>query len=296
MAAVFESQIAPANSNLPGVLAEDALDRDRVEADLTYLVDTGVKPVTYMPPPEGGEIRRTGSYAPYRVSIRNARPVAGAFSLDRQGFGLTRHDTALPTFHDDDRVRRLYYPEMARLVQAETGAARVEVFDHNVRVEGAADRDADGNRAPVRMVHNDYTAKSGPQRVRDLFDATDAEALLKKRFAIVNVWRPIAGPVETAPLALADARSVAPLELAPLDLVYPDRVGEIYNATFSPTHDWYTFPRMERDEALLIKGYDSATDGRARFTLHTAFDDPTTPAGAPPRQSIEVRTLAFFDD
>lgn len=296
MAALSDTQIAPANSNLAGVLADGALDREQVEADLTYMVDTGVKPITYMPPPEGGELRRTASYAPYRVSIRNARPVAGAFSLDRQGFSLTRHDTALPNFHDDDRLRRLYYPEMARLVQAETGAARVEVFDHNVRVEGAPDRDGDGIRAPVRMVHNDYTAKSGPQRVRDLFDAEEAEALLKKRLAIINVWRPIAGPVETAPLALADARSVAPLDLAPVDLVYPDRTGEIYNATFSPTHDWYYFPRMERDEALLIKGYDSLTDGRARFTLHTAFDDPATLAGAAPRHSIEVRTLAFFDE
>jgi len=296
MAALTEARRPAANNNLPGVLAKDALDRDRVEADLTYLVDTGVKPVTYMPPPAGGEFRRTGSYAPARVPIRNARPIAGAFSLDRQGFSLTRHSTALPAFHDEDRVRRLYDPEMARLVQAETGAARVEVFDHNVRVEGAPDRDADGTRAPVRLVHNDYTAKSGPQRVRDLFDPQEAEALLKKRFAIVNVWRPVAGPVETAPLALADARSVAPLDLAPLDLVYPDRVGEIYNATFSPTHDWYYFPRMERDEAVLIKGYDSATDGRARFTLHTAFDDPTTPTGAAPRHSIEVRTIAFFED
>lgn len=296
MAALFETQIAPANSNLDGVLADGALDRERVEADLNYLVDTGVKPVTYMPPPGGGEFRRTGSYVPYRVSIRNARPVAGAFSLDRQGFSLARHDTAVPNFHDDDRVRRLYYPEMVRLVQAETAAARVEVFDHNVRVEGAPDRDEDGNRAPVRLVHNDYTAKSGPQRVRDLFGSQEAEALLKKRFAIINVWRPIAGPVETAPLALADARSVSPLDLAPLDLVYPDRTGEIYNATFSPTHDWYYVPRMERDEALLIKGYDSLSDGRARFTLHTAFDDPTTPAGAAPRQSIEVRTLAFFEE
>ncbi len=296
MAAVSGTQIASATSNLGGVLADQALARERVEADLTYLVDTGVRPVTTMPPLTGGEITRTGSYAPYRVSIRSARPIARALALDRQGFSLTRHDTAVANFHDEDEVRRLYYPEMARLVAAETGAARVEVFDHNVRIEGSPDRDEDGIRAPVRMVHNDYTAKSGPQRVRDLFDAAEAEALLKKRFAIINVWRPIAGPVETAPLAFADARSIAPQDLAPLDLVYPNRTGEIYNVTFSPNHRWYTFPRMERHEAALIKGYDSREDGRARFTPHTAFDDPTTPEDAPPRQSIEVRTLAFFED
>ncbi len=296
MAAVSDTQIAPANSNLAGILADEALALEQVEADLTYLVDTGVRPVTYMPPLTGGEITRTGSYAPYRVSIRNARPIAGQLSLDRQGFHLTRHDTAVANFHDADEVRRLYYPEMARLVAAETGAARVEVFDHNVRIEGSPDRDEDGIRAPVHEVHNDYTAKSGPQRVRDLFDAAEAEALLKKRFAIINVWRPIAGPVETAPWAFADARGIAPQDRVPLELVYPNRTGEIYNVTFSPNHRWYYFPRMERHEAALIKGYDSLEDGRARFTPHTAFDDPTTPEDAAPRQSIEVRTLAFFED
>ncbi|MDX1423486.1 MAG: CmcJ/NvfI family oxidoreductase [Kiloniellales bacterium] len=278
-----------------GIPANDGVDRDRVEAELTYLVDTGVRPVSYMPPLTGGEIRRTGHYAPYRVAIRSARPIAGALSLDREGFILTRHDTAVGDFRDAEAVRRRYYPEMARLVRSATGAARVEVFDHNVRLEGAPDRDAQGIRAPVRMVHNDYTAKSGPQRVRDLFGAAEAEALLKKRFAIINVWRPIAGPVETAPLAFADAGSIAPEDLVPLDLVYPERTGEIYNVTFNPAHRWYYLPRMTRDEAVLIKGYDSLEDGRARFAPHTAFDDPTTPIGAAPRHSIEVRTLAFFD-
>ena len=296
MTALPAAHMAPAGRNLAAVLAEAGLAPDQVEADVTYLVDTGVKPVTYMPPPEGGETRRTGSYAPYRVAVRNARTIARLLSLDRQGFRLARHDTSFADFHDADAVRRVYYPEMARLVQAETGAARVEVFDHNVRLEGSPDRDAQGIRAPVRLVHNDYTARSGPQRVRDLFAAEEAEALLKKRFAIVNVWRPIAGPVETAPLAFADAHSIAPMDLVPLDLVYADRIGEIYNVTFSPDHRWYYVPRMQRHEAVLIKGYDSLEDGRARFTPHTAFDDPTTPAGAAPRHSIEVRTLAFFDD
>ena len=144
-------------------------------------------------------------------------------------------------------------------------------------------------------MHNDYTAKSGPQRVRNLLDADEAEALLKNRVAVINVWKPIQGPVQTAPLALADAQSIAPGDLTELELVYPDRTGEIYNATFSPDHRWYYFPDMQKDEAILIKGYDSVDDGRARFTLHTAFDDPTSPPDAAPRQSIEVRTLVFFD-
>jgi len=295
MATLSALRSGPAEGAPAGIPANDDVDRDRVEAELTYLVETGVKPVTYMPPLTGGEISRAADYAPYRLAIRSARPIAGALSLDRQGFILTRHDTAVTEFQDAEAVRRRYYPEMARLVQAETGALRVEVFDHNVRLEGALDRDAQGLRAPVRTVHNDYTAKSGPQRVRDLFGADEAEALLKKRFAIINVWRPITGPVESAPLAIADAGSIAPEDLVPLDLVYTERTGEIYDVTFSPEHRWYYVPRMARNEAVLIKGYESLEDGRARFAPHTAFDDPTTPTGAAPRHSIEVRSLAFFD-
>lgn len=267
---------------------------DRLQAPLTYLVDTGEKPVTYIPDPGQGEVRRTGHYAPFNVPIRDGRAVARDLSLDRQGFLLTRHHTAVVDFHDPAEIARVYYPEMEALVKAATGAARVEVFDHNLRVDGGVERAARDRSTPVRMVHNDYTAKSGPQRLRDLM-GDEADALLQKRFAIINVWRPIAGPVETAPLALLDSRSIQPGDLVPLDLVYPDRTGEIYNASFNPAHRWFSFPAMARHEAVLIKGYDSLDDGRARFTPHTAFDDPTSPPGAKPRRSIEVRTLVFFD-
>ena len=145
-------------------------------------------------------------------------------------------------------------------------------------------------------MHNDYTVKSGPQRVRDLLEADEAEQRLRGRFAQINVWRPITGPVERAPLALVDSQSIADGDLVPVDLVYADRVGEIYHGAYNPDHRWYYFPEMRSDEAILIKGYDSAEDGRARFTLHSAFDDPTTPADAAPRESIEVRVLAFFEE
>ena len=130
--------------------------------------------------------------------------------------------------------------------------------------------------------------------MRDLFPAEEAAQKLERRFAIINLWRPIAGPVLTAPLALADAQSVAPNDLIAADLVYPDRTGEIYEVGHSEDQRWFYFPEMEREEALLIKGYDSLTDGTARFTPHTAFDALKPIPGAPPRESIEVRTLVFF--
>jgi len=143
-------------------------------------------------------------------------------------------------------------------------------------------------------VHNDYTAKSAPQRVRELFPR-EADALLKRRFAFVNVWRPIVGPVQESPLAVADAQSIAPHDWVPTDLIYKDRIGETYSVVYSDAHRWFYFPHMQTHEALLIKCYDSSRDGRARFAAHTAFDDPSSPPDAPPRESIEARTVAFFD-
>ncbi len=182
---------------------------------------------------------------------------------------------------------------MDALVKRETGASRVVIFDHTLR---HADRPQErGLRAPVQNVHNDYTEKSGPQRVTELLGEAEAAPLLKRRFAEYNVWRPIAGPVKSWPLALVDASTIAPQDLAACELVYQDRVGEIYIGVYSPAHAWFYVPEMARDEAILIKCYDSAKDGRARFSLHSAFADPTSAPDAPPRQSIEIRAFAFFD-
>jgi hypothetical protein len=282
----------PARTAAAGVESTAEVSRPFVEASLTYLADASVKPQTYNPPPGTGVPRRLGNYGSFRARIYDARPVADGLSLDREGFALWRHDTAVTDFYDEKQVREVYYPEMERLVAEATGAQKVLVFDHTIRVaERAVER---GLRAPVQMVHNDYTDKSGPQRVRDLLPAPEAEARLRHRFVEINVWRPIKGPVQAWPLALADARSIAPADVITCDLIYADRTGEILYGIYNPDHRWNYFPRMERHEAALIKCYDSLKDGRARFSLHTAFEDPTTPKNAPPRESIEIRTLAFF--
>jgi len=215
-------------------------------------------------------------------------------SLDKQAFILTRHDTAVRDFYDEQEVRSIYFPEVEALIKRETGASKVVVFDHTVR---AADRAVErGLRTPVQSVHNDYTERSGPQRVRDLLPPDEAEQRLKKRFAEYNVWRNIAHEaIEMSPLGFVDAQTIAPRDLAVCDLVYADRMGEIYQGVYNADHQWHYFPAMTRNEAILIKCYDSAKDGRARFSLHSAFEDPTSPANAKPRQSIEARAFAFFD-
>ena len=267
---------------------------DAVTAALQYLVDTGERPVTRLAESGGEESQCSGTYAPYDVRIHDARALVPPAALDREGFELRRHDSAVGDLYDDDEVRAVYYPEMERFVRRVTGALRVVVFDHNTRTEGEVRACHENARGPVHLVHNDLTAWAAPRRVRGLLPAVEAEALLAGRVASINVWRPIRGPMERSPLALCDARSVAPRDLVVADMVYRHRRGEEFRCTFNPDHRWYTFPRLRREEAVLIKIYDSAEDGRAQLTLHSAFDDPTSPPHAAPRESIEVRTFAFF--
>ena len=217
----------------------------------------------------------------------------GRFELDRDGFRFVRHDTKVVDFFDPSRLRRVYYPEMEALVKAESGASRVVVFDHTLRSADDDEREARKIREVVRRAHNDYTEWSGPQRVRDLLPQ-EADDLLRRRFAIIQVWRPIRHPVETFPLAICDARSVCLRRFRDFERRYPDRIGQTYAVTYNPDHRWYWFPRMRREEALVFKVYDSVKDGRARWSAHTAFEDPTSPPNARPRESIEIRTLAFF--
>ena len=267
---------------------------DSVATSLTYLVDTGEKPVSYSAEPGSTPVQRSGRYEERTVTIYNGRPIRDRLSLDREGFVFVDHETQVADFYDEDAVRRVYYPEMERLVKELTGASRVLIFDHTLRAEDEATREEKKVREPVRRVHNDYTEWSGPQRVRDLLPAGEAEALLQHRFAVIQTWRPIRKPVQRAPLAIADARSLAPKDLIATERRYLDRVGEVYHIAFNSDHRWAYFPKMRRNEALVFKTYDSEKDGRARWTAHASFDDPASPPDAPPRESIEVRTLAFF--
>ena len=263
-----------------------------IEATLNYLIDTGEKIVTEAG--AGGTAdMRGGKLDPRRVVIRNGRPLANELVLDRGGFRFVRHDTNIADFYRDDEVRRVYYPEMEALVKAESGASRVVVFDHTLRTGDDALREQRKIREVVPRVHNDYTEWSGPQRLRDLLP-DEADDLLRRRFAIVQVWRPIRFSVESFPLAICDARSVSPDDLVISERRYPNRVGQTYAITYNPNHKWFWFPRMRREEAIVFKVFDSLKDGRARWTAHTAFDDPTSPPNARPRESIEIRTLAFF--
>lgn len=273
-----------------------------VQSSLNYLVPAPGKPAryTYEPPP--GIPLDTASYRPHLTRIRDARPIAAQLSLDREGFALVGHRSAVRNFYEEDEVRTVYYAEAEALLLQATGADSVHVFDHIVRrrAEGRPPLDSgrpsgSGPRGPVGRVHNDFTAKSARTRLRVEL-GSEADELLTRHFAIVNVWRSIKGPVIDAPLAVCDASSIAPDNLVASDLIYRERTGEIYQVVHSDAHRWFYVSALQPDEALLLKGYDSAEDGRARFAPHSAFEDPNTPSGAQPRESIEVRAFVFYPD
>jgi hypothetical protein len=261
--------------------------------DIPYIVDTGEKLINETFGPEDVSRRRTGTQELKPMEVRDGRPAAGGFTLDKNGFLFVEHKTKVADFFDVEQLNSVYYPEVERLIKETSGAKRVVLFDHTLRTGDDVEREAKKIREPVLSAHNDYTEWSGPQRVRDLLP-DEAEDLLKRRFAIIQVWRAINQPIEANPLAVADASSVAFDDFLVAERKYPDRVGQTYRLKHNPNHRWYYFPRMRRDEALVFKVYDSARDGRARFTPHTSFDDPKSPPNARPRQSIEARALAFF--
>ncbi len=265
-----------------------------VEAELNYLAPMTERPRYYAYEPEPGEPRSNLTPEPHQMHIHSLRPIADDLGLDVQGFALLEQRSAVRDFWDDEEVRRVYYPEAERFLIEATGASRIFIFDHlqRRRVPGQQDRSRSGPRQPATRVHVDHTARSGPQRVRDLM-GDEAEELLRGRVQVINMWRPIRGPLRDAPLAVCDSRTVAAADLVPSDLVYRERVGETYSVRYNPAHRWFYTPEMRRDEVLLLKIADTKTDISARFMPHTSFTDPTTPADAFPRESIELRTLVF---
>lgn len=269
---------------------------ESIEAPLNYLEYTGQRPVNYARSLTESERRDAPRAETHRVRIRDARRAGEAPTLDRNGFQLVPHRSTVTDFVDEALIRSVYYAEAIQVIRRVTGAEHVVVFDHTLRSAEPGEREATSIREPGNRVHNDQTFVSGPRRVRDHLPPDEAEARLGKRHGIINFWRPIGNPVENWPLALCDARSIAPSDLVPTDLVYPDKVGETYSFRYSPEHRWFYYPRLSPEEVLLLKIYDSRTDGTARLTAHTAFDNPSARPGAPPRRSIELRTLVFWDE
>ena len=243
----------------------------------------GSSPFNYVESPPEGQPDRNYSDTDLPITIHDIRGQESAFNIDTNAFGTLRTSPSAETsFTDDASIKKNYYPEVESLILTHVpGAKRVLLFDHTIRR-------ATGNRNPVRRVHIDQTAKSATARVH--FHLPDeAEELLQGRVRIVNVWRPLNGPVQATPLGFADSRTVKDEDLIGIEHRYPDRTGETA-AVQHRDEKWYYWSGMENDERLLLECYDSEKGGRVP---HTAFVDPRSPAGGKERESIEVRALIF---
>lgn len=222
-----------------------------------------------------------------------------AADVDREGFELIRSQSQVTDFYDQAEIDAVYDAEVTDLLTRRFGASAVYIFDHTRRSDGGEGaRNPDGLRGPAVRVHCDYTDKSGPQRARDAMGAAEYDRVIAGggRVVQINVWRPISdAPVQRSPLALARADSIPKADLIATDQRFPDRTGEIYQLAYGDGHDWYYAPLMERNEAILIKGWDSVDDGRAKYTPHGAFELPDQDPSAPPRESIETRTFLVIE-
>jgi hypothetical protein len=270
---------------------------DGVVGSLNFIVRQDSKPYFHSALLTGGKPKFFFDTEAREVQIRDLRTLRRT-SVDREGFELLSHRTAVADLNDDEAVAGPYYRELEQMLRERFDASEVVIFDSTRRSDrqGGASN-SDGARRPASHIHVDYTVDSGPKRVRELLGDEEANRLLREgaRIRQINVWRPIVGPVERSPLALADASTISPDDLFATDHVFPERIGEIYHLAYSPEQRWFYAPRMTRDEVLLIKGWDSLDQGPARFTPHTAFELPDTLRSAPPRESIETRTLVIGD-
>ncbi|MGI9302593.1 MAG: CmcJ/NvfI family oxidoreductase [Gammaproteobacteria bacterium] len=228
------------------------------------------------------------------VTIHDARQLAPPASLEKQGFTLLPHVTQVEDFYALESVQEDYDAEITELVLSATGAAEALVFDHTLRSDSPEVRGERTLREPASVIHNDYTDASAEKRLRDLLPAEEAEDRIQHRYAIVNVWRSIKGPVINSPLACCDATTIATNDLVASERRAKERIGELQLVSWNRAHQWYYYPEMVRNEALLIKTFDSARDGRARRSIHTAFFNPLAPPDTPARESIESRLLVFF--
>ncbi|KAI6121176.1 hypothetical protein F5141DRAFT_1210860 [Pisolithus sp. B1] len=234
------------------------------------------------PDPVTGERRRNWREDPHIVEIEDVRGKEDNYGLDVAGFQYFRHPAKHTKFTDDEEIKEEYYPESIELIKKLTGASRVVIFDHTLRRRRPGERGADPkSRQPAAYVHADQTMAASIARVHKHLPASDVPALLRCRFQIINLWRPISHPVVDWPLA------------------FPDREGEVYGVKYSPGHKWMYKSAMDPEDFVLLKwlSFDSVQDGSvATLVPHTSFEDPKTPKDAPFRESIELRALVFYEE
>ena len=232
------------------------------------------------------------------IRVENVRDYGSRPSLDKEGFTLVAHRSAVANFRDPQEIMRTHYPEIERLLLELSGADRVVVTAPGVLrfSESSPESGQLNNSRPARFIHidvSDATARAFSER------SQPKEATRPVRRSVhFNVWRVLSPPPQDVPLAVCDARSLSAEDLVKADAIFdvtdrPEWSFEALLVRHNPAHRWCYFPNMTRDEALVFKTNDSES-GEPHHVPHTAFNDPTCPPGVAPRNSIEMRAIAYW--
>jgi len=268
---------------------------DPITASVRYL-ENDQNLAVYQASVAGGElVSHEGNYVDVPVALENARHCAET-ELETEGFVLVNQATRVTDFYNDAQLEE-YEKDVKQTIKDATGSTDCLIFDHTRRSSSAALRKQKNIREAASVIHNDYSAASGHVRLQDYLQANslaNADDYLKRDFAIINIWRSIAGEIANFPLAFCFANSVADDDLVPVKRQGAERVGEIQLLLQSKSHRWTWFPQMQMDEALVFKTFDTRDDGRARFVPHTSIELPDASVDTPARQSIETRCFVFF--
>lgn len=269
-----------------------------VEAQVNYLGAMPERPCFH----PGDAARSNLNLDGREISIRDMRPVQDMLSLDREGFAIVPHTSTVTDFRDPVQIRDIYRREIADIVMAVTGAARVIVAERTLYRLGdrSPDFGATGTTYAMRMIHTDYTPNSGPGFVSSILTPEELRVWRGHRAAGFSIWRALSEPPQDTPLAVCDATSVEPDDFIPSDVTItpPDGRDVTWEGGFlrhNPLHRWGYFSNMHRDEALIFKICDSDAR-RAEQVFHTAFDDPSAPPDTAPRESVDIRAVALFAD
>lgn len=278
------------STTLSGAQDSSYIPRGPVTTTLNFFKDPsdGAKPFNYVEPQPEGHPQRNFGVNEVQLELNDIRGHEAEYYLDKDAFEVVQGvSSEEKEFVDDEHIKKVYYPEVEKLLLDNVpGAHKVTIFDHTIRRSNP-----DAPRAPVTRVHVDQTAISTAWRVK-LHNPEDADELLKGRYRIINVWRPINGPVQAHPLGFASADSVEDNDLVPVEHRYPHRTGETAGVRYNESQKFFYLSGMQNDESLFLKCYDSK-DGVGQRVPHTAFVDPRTPEGARGRESIEVRALVY---
>ncbi len=269
-----------------------------VEAQLNYAeYDPYQKfePEIYRYTPEPGIDIHHPELTSANVRIWNARTQEKPYEINSDGFQLFEFDTSFQSYMDKQLVESEFYREVETFIKTKLDAEQVIAFDANVRSREIIEKVPFENR-PLVVVHGDYTEQSAPQRVLEVASDEIRLRFAGRRYALINLWKPIYNNVQESPLALCECQSVATRDYIRTVLRYPDRDGQFFMVRANPDHRWVYFPEMTEAECLLIRCFDSNKHCDSRFVIHTAFADPSSHPEARVRESIEIRTIVFYKD